>query len=141
VSSKTIAMKEERREVLRHKKMSEEKLDKKLIKAFERLNNKNCYAFLDDKSNMSHHNLMDFLNLLEKRCEARFGKAKSYKAHDVIWVLSELWGDPTERQIKTFNVINRYLKKEDDPEMLSFKIRKLFKGKEFDKAMEEFQNE
>jgi hypothetical protein len=136
ISQKDKALKEEKREIQRHKKMSESKLDKKLMQAFNKLNNKNCYAFFADEENATHQNLMDFLNLLEKRCEARYGKSKKYKAKEVLEVLEELWSDPTDRQVKTLNAINRYLKKEEDVDLGFYKITKLFKGKDYLEALE-----
>lgn len=130
------ALKEEKREIQRHKKMSVQKMDKKIISAFSKLNNKNCYAFFSDEDNSTHHNLMDFLNLLEKRCESQYGKAKKYSAKEVLVMLSEIWPEPTDRQIKTLNAINRYLKKEDDVDLGFYKIQKLFKGKDYLDALE-----
>ena len=131
------ALKEEKREIQRHKKMSEPKLDKKILAAFNKLNNKNCYAFFGDEDNSTHQNLMDFLNLLEKKCEYRYGKSKKYKASDVIPLLEELFREPTDRQVKTLNAINRYLKKEDDVDLGFYKIVNLFKGKDYLEALED----
>ena len=141
ITKKDKALKEERREIQRHKKMSEQKLEKKILAAFSKLNNKNCYAFFDDDENSTHQNLMDFLNLLEKKCENRYGKAKKYKAADVLPVLEEIFREPTERQIKTLNAINRYIKKKDDVDLGFYKITKLFKGKDYMDALEELWND
>ena len=138
ISKADKALKEEKREIQRHKKMSENKIDKKILSAFNKLNNKNCYAFFGDEDNSTHQNLMDFLNLLEKKCENRYGKAKKYKASDVLPMLEEIFREPTDRQIKTLNAINRYLRKEDDVDLGFYKITKLFKGKDYLEALEEF---
>jgi hypothetical protein len=84
---------------------------------------------------------MDFLNYLEKKCEYRYGKAKKYKASDVLPLLEEQWPEPTDRQVKTLNAINRYLKKEDDVDLGFYKIAKLFKGKDYLEALEKFYEE
>jgi hypothetical protein len=46
--------------------------------------------------------------------------------------------DPTDRQVKTLNAINRYLKKERDNDSGFYKITKLFKGKDYLEALEKF---
>jgi hypothetical protein len=137
LTKKEIALKEEKRAIQRMKKMSETKLDKKLLAAFDKLNNKNCYAYFGEEESSSFQNIMDFLNFLEKKCEGRFGKAKKYKASQVLPLLDEVFIDPTDRQVKTLNAINRYLKKERDNDSGFYKITKLFKGKDYLEALEE----
>lgn len=121
------------REIERTKKMKEKKLDKKILKAFKKINNKNCYAFFKDSTNKSHHNLLQFLTLLEKRCENRYGKAKKYKKTLVYNVLHELIPNATKRQVKTLNAINRYMRKDENPSLGSFKFKNIFKGKDWSK--------
>ena len=124
---------EVRREIARTEKMKESKLDKKILKAFTKINNKNCYAFFKDPTNKSHHNLLHLLTLIEKRCEVRYGKAKKYKKKEVYSVLHELFYEATERQIKTLNAINRYMRKAKDSSLGLFKFKNIFKGKDWEK--------
>lgn len=99
------------RDFKRSKPMKEKKIDKKLLAAFAKLNNRNCYAYFTDEDSMSYHNLMEFLMLTEKALENRFGKSKGYRKSEVYEVLSSIIQAPTERQIKTLTAINKVMKK------------------------------
>ena len=107
LSEREKLFKEQKRDTKRAKKMKEDKIYKKIEESFNRLNNKNCYAFLGDEDNNSHHNLLDFLMLLEKACEKKFGKAKKYSKEEVLEILVPIFPEPTKPQRKTLNVINK----------------------------------
>lgn len=145
VSEKQKAMLEEERDVLKTKEVKEGKLDKKLKKVFKKLNSKDVYAFFGDEDNKTHHNLLTFLTLIEKRCKKRYGKVKKgkpYSKKKVFWVLRELWDEPTDRQVKTLNAINRHIQKKDEKaKYAEFKIKGLFKGKDYSKALENYEEE
>ena len=141
MSSHKKVMREIDREEDRTKKMKQEKIEKKLKKAFKKLNNKNVYAFLTDKDNTSYQNFQDFLSLLEKLCEKTYGKAKKYGKVKVSDILHSLFPEPTKRQIKTFNKLNKTLKKTEDMNLLGFKMNGLFKGKAFDRSLEKHEKE
>jgi hypothetical protein len=99
------------RDFKRSKKMKDKKIDKKLLEAFSKLNNRNYYAYFTDEDSMSYHNLMEFLILVEKALESHYGKASSYKKSQVYDTLHQIITDPTERQVKTLNAINKVMKK------------------------------
>lgn len=145
VTEKQKALMEEERETLKTKEVKESKLDKKLKKALKKLNSKDVYAFFGDEDNKTHHNLLTFLTLIEKRCKKRYGKTKKSKPYSkkkVFWVLRELWDEPTERQVKTLNAINRHIQKKDEKaKYAEFRIKGLFKGKDYKKALENYDEE
>lgn len=135
-------MREIDRDEKRTKRMKNEKIVKKIKKAFKKLNNKNCYGFLTDKDNTTYQNFQDFLSLLEKLCEKRYGKQKKpYGKVKVYELLREIFVNPTKRQIKTMTKLNKTLKSTEDMDILGFKIKGLFKGKSFDKALEKNETE
>lgn len=142
ITNNDKAIREINREEERTKKMKNEKIIKKIKKAFKKLNNKNCYGFLTDKENTTYQNFQDFLSLLEKLCEKRYGKRKkAYSKIKVYDLLREIFIEPSKRQIKTLTKLNRVLKKTDDMDILGFKIKGLFKGKTFDSALEKDESE
>lgn len=120
------------RDTTRIKDMSKRKITKKLIKTFKKLNNKKCYKFFKDDDSKSYHNLLDFLSLLEKKCEKIYGEDSSYSKIQVSDILQDIFSNPTERECRTLNKINKFLKKTNDEKMISFKFKALFKGKTFE---------
>lgn len=134
ITERSKRTREYKREVNRSKKMKEEKIEKKILKAFDKLNNKNCYAFLDDEDSSTRQNLLDFCTLLEKGLEKKFGKAKKYSKTDVFEYLTSIFSRTTERQAKTLEALNRFLKKNEGE---GFKFKGLFKGKSWEDACDE----
>ena len=132
------------RDQTRSKKLSSKKLNKKVINSFKKLNNKKCYKFFDDKTSKTYHNLLDFLSLIEKKCEDLYGDNSKYSKKEVGEALQEIFTTPTEKECKTLNKINKFLKKTNDKKMVEFKFERLFKGKKYEdvlgipKEMEDF---
>ena len=60
------------------------KLDEQILESFRKLNNKSCYDFLDDTESKSFQNMLDFMTLMEKRCEREYGRKKKYSKEDVV---------------------------------------------------------
>ena len=142
ISNTDKMLREVDRDDNRTKKMKNQKIIKKIKKAFKKLNNKNCYGYLTDKDNTTYQNFQDFLSLLEKLCEKRYDKQKKpYSKIKVYYLLREIFINPSKRQIKTLTKLNKVLKKTDDMDILGFKIKGLFKGKTFDKALEKDETE
>lgn len=141
ISSKEALFKEQKRDVKRAKKMKDNKIYKKIEESFSKLNNKNCYAFLGDETNNSHHNLLDFLMYLEKACEKRYGKASKYTKDQVLEVLAPIFPSPTKAQHKTLNVINKHLKENKAMYKVDNKVTRLFPGKDYVEAYDDFYNE
>jgi hypothetical protein len=140
LSEKDKLLKEQTRDTKRAKKMKESKINKKIVETFNKLNNKNCYAFLGDEDNNSHHNLLEFLMYLEKACQARYGKAKKYSKDQVLEIIAPIWDNPTKPQRKTLNVINKHLKENKALYKVDNKVTKLFPGKDYKEALDEYFN-
>lgn len=136
MTKKEKRAKEFNRDSNRLKKMSLKKITKLIIKCFKKLNNKKCYKFFKDEDSKSYHNLLDFLSLLEKKCEKIYGERSKYSKSKVADVLQDIFSVPTERECKTLNKINKFLKKTTDEQMVSFKFDCLFKGKRFENYLE-----
>jgi hypothetical protein len=131
LSQKEKLFKETKRDVKRAKKMKDDKIYKKIEESFSKLNNKNCYAFLGDEENNSHHNLLDFLMYLEKACQKKFGKSKKYSKEQVMEILAPIFPEPTKAQHKTLNVINKHLKENKATYKVDNKITRLYPGKDY----------
>lgn len=132
ITKKEKCIKEFNRDTIRQKKMSKKKITQRIIKAFKKLNNKKCYKFFKDEDSKSYHNLLDFLSLLEKKCEKIYGERSSYSKSKVADILQDIFSNPSKKMCRTFNKINKFLKKTKDENILSFKFSALFKGKRFE---------
>jgi hypothetical protein len=136
MTKKEKRAKEFNRDSTRLKKMSLKKITKLLIKCFKKLNNKKCYKFFKNDDSKSYHNLLDFLSLLEKKCEKIYGERSKYSKAKVAEVLQDIFSSPTKIECKTLNKINKFLKKTTDEQIVGFKFDCLFKGKRFEKYLE-----
>ena len=125
-----IKVREAKREKRSAKKMSFDKIESKISKAFKKLNNKSCYDFLDDEKSSTRQNLEDFLSLIEKWLEKRLGKYKVYSKKDVLDCLMEIFPEPTDTQFKTLKVLNKHVKKNADAYKHVYSITGLFPGKD-----------
>ena len=107
------------------------KLDEQILESFRKLNNKSCYDFLDDTESKSFQNMLDFMTLMEKRCEREYGKKKKYSKEDVEYILCVLFPNPTETQAKTIRKMNKVFKKNKKQldEFYEFKFTALLSGK------------
>lgn len=119
------------REHERAKKMKPKKLDKKIKEAFSRINNKVCYDFFEDEDNKTYHNALNFLSLIEKKCEEVYGLKSKYKKSQVQQVMESLFPYPTEREIKTIEAVDKALKKCKTVAYSEFRFNGLMKGKHF----------
>lgn len=135
ITKKEIYMKEYERDENRIKKMGRKKLTKRIVKAFKKLNNKKCYKFLENSTSKSYHNLLDFLSLLEKKCEKVYGDKSKYSKSKVEKILREIFSIPTKKECKTLSKINKCIKHTSNEKIGSFKFKSLFKGKRFETAL------
>ena len=132
VTNKERFMYESRRDHDKTKKFKNvDKLDDRILAAFDKLNNKKCYDFLDDEKSRTFQNLLDFLTLLEKKCERRYGHRYKYSKSEVEDILIQLFHGPTDTQAKTIRKINKKFKKNkyNLEELYGFKFEALLTGK------------
>jgi phage-related tail protein len=120
------------RDKIRYKPMKAKKIYNKLREAFNKLNNKVCYAYIDDKENKTYQNALDFFTLLEKALENEYGKKKKYKKSEVYDLLQRAFYDLTERGCKTMKALHKALKKNKSGCFEGFKFKGLMKGGEFE---------
>ena len=75
--------------------------------------------------------MLDFLTLLEKKCEREYGEKHKYSKSEVEDILTDLLAGPTEAQAKTMKKINKAFKKNkyNLEEFYAFKFSALLTGK------------
>ena len=135
ITRKEKCIKEVNREEDRVKKIGSKKLTKKILRIFKKLNNKKCYKFLEDDDSKSYHNLLDFLSLLEKKCEKVYGDKANYSKNKVADILQEIFSTATMKECKTLRKINKVVKKSKDEKIRAFKFKALFPGKRFESVL------
>ena len=114
----------------REKKLSEKKATKKFLKAFSKINRETSYKYYTDEENLSYYNLLMCLTYLEKLCIAKFGK--KFKPYDVESAILQAFDyELTYRAAKTFDKVNKLLRKTNDKRLQSFIIKSLNDGNSF----------
>ena len=120
-----------KRDRMEEKDWKEEKIDKKLREAFQRLNRRDFYEFYTDPDTRSYENFLNFLTILTKKLENFYGKKKKYKKDEVQELLETFFQGISERGCKTMKAMDKALKKTDDPDLCSFPFNGLMKSKIF----------
>ncbi len=136
VTKKDLRRFESRREETHQKSqkklLKNGKIDKQLNEALRKINNSSCYEYFDNPEHRSFHNMLQFLALLDRKCELFYGNKKKFKKYEVEDVLKDTFPDPTEIQRKTIKVIHKVVKKGKHPELGEFRFNGLLKSAYFD---------
>ena len=117
--------------------MKSNKLSKKLLDCFRKLNNRNSLKFLDDCDSGTHQNLLDLCSLLRKACEKEYGLKSNYSKKKVGKIIYSLFPNPTDNQISMLDKLNKYFKKTDDINVHMYDLEGLFPGKSYDRYLAE----